>query len=238
MYRIPSIQQYCNRWCQRCPLSSLCGLYHARYGDEELDPQEWSGPASGEEPRHVFEEIDLKKVEALPAKIKELEDQGDFNPDASPILGIYDQWQGHYGQVLQHLTESWEQAMQKQDSFVREAHFLQRLNAREVLLHYRNFLGPKLHRALGGRFDAGGQIPLQSDWNGSAKVLILALNHLLLVLEIMDRLYPEYHQSIAAFQLASEDFKEQCLSLFPQAMAFKRPGFDDLSPDLVLGPGL
>ncbi len=225
MFRIPSIHHYCNRWCERCTLRQLCGYYQAKHQGGEVSAEDWAERIPEPANTNEFADINLAELAALPEKLAQKEARGDFDPNQSSILPLYDRWQQYFSEALSLINEKWEQATKKQNAYVDNPSFMALWNARETLLQHRNFVGPKLHRALGGRFDAGGEIPTQSDWNGSAKALILVLHEIESVINQLQKTYPE-NDILKAWGLCNADFREQLQNAFPNYMKFKRPGFD------------
>jgi hypothetical protein len=206
----------------------MCGFFHAQNADGKIEPGEWSHRAPESKVRNEFQDLDFAALDRLPEQIEAKKNRGDFNPEHSETLKTYDIWKSYYGQVLKALDTWWKEDAQEAEDFLRSTSFLRQYNAREVLLHYRNFVGPKLQRALGGRFDAGGVIPPQSDWNGSAKVVWLALEHIKEVLADLKNNGPELNRLAKAWELCNEDLQEQLLTDFPNLMSFERPGFESL----------
>lgn len=228
MYRIPSIHHYCNRWCERCALRQMCGFFHAQNSGNEIDPGEWSENLGTTEARNEFQDLDLEAVQNLPRNLKAKERRGSFNPDQSQTLQTFDIWQGYYADFLKALDQWWKGNPQHTQAFIRSAAFQRQYNARAVLLHYRNFVGPKLHRALGGLFDADGITPEQSDWNGSAKVVYLALEHILKVLPDLRSLDEQAPHLLDTWEICTRDLQESVQEDFPDLAQFLRPGFDTL----------
>lgn len=225
MFRIASIHHYCNRWCARCSLKTMCGFYQAKEQGTSIEAQQWSENIPEPKVKNEFQELDFSKLDQLEEALLKKEDQGDFDPNQSNLLSIYDQWQNYYGQVLTFVNQDWELEKAKQSAYVEGSRFFILWNAREFLLHYRNYVGPKLHRALGGLFDAGGEIPLQSDWNGSAKAILLVLEDLEIIVEKLVIQFPE-NQVLKTWQICHHDFKLQMEATFPKHAHFIRPGFD------------
>ena len=88
----------------------------------------------------------------------------------------------------------------------------------------------KLHRALHGLDESRDhpgfeEDPLQSDWNGSAKVALISIASSIRTWEVVaQELHDEEAAAIAAELRALE---AEALKCFPDAWLFKRPGFDD-----------
>ncbi|HET7619219.1 MAG TPA: hypothetical protein VFK20_11980, partial [Vicinamibacterales bacterium] len=83
--------------------------------------------------------------------------------------------------------------------------------------------------ALNGRDeDPTGSIsdgPLQSDWNGSAKVALLSLERSERAWQVVARALGNDGAAVLAEHAGR--LRKQMMTEFPRAMDFRRPGFDD-----------
>lgn len=236
MFRIPSIHNYCNRWCERCALSAECAFYYAHYKQGEVGPEDWVADLPRTEQKPEFETLNLPDISQLEGHLAQKEAQGSFNPNDSPLLKHFAEWHKKYGEALQLLDNLWHEEENTSGAYLGESRALIAHNAREVLLYYRNFIGPKLHRALGGKFDDLRQPPVeQSDWNGSAKVAILAFQHIISAQKDVLLLFPLQKPFLRVWLRFSEELLEHCLETFPHAKKFQRPGFDVLGTERIYG---
>jgi hypothetical protein len=91
-----------------------------------------------------------------------------------------------------------------------------------------HFIHVKLHRALRGldRDDADDD-GVQSDANGSAKVALLSIDRSANAWQTLAAALTDV--SAVALGDALRDLRNALLELFAQAMAFVRPGFDEVS---------
>lgn len=206
----------------------MCGYFHAQNSGSEIDPREWSENLGSFEARNEFQDLDLDSLQNLARNLEAKERRGPFNPDQSSILQTFEIWQDYYADFLKAMDQWWKGNHQHTQAFIGSRDFQRQYNARAVLLHYRNFVGPKLHRALGGLFDADGIIPEQSDWNGSAKVVYLALEHILRVLPDLRSLDVQAPHLLDTWELCTRDLQNKVLEDFPDLGQFLRPGFDTL----------
>jgi hypothetical protein len=97
----------------------------------------------------------------------------------------------------------------------------------EVILWYMFFIPSKVFRAISGKKQDDGvwDDPVQSDYNGSAKISLLAIEKSLLSFQY---LLPYYNEDEVLDKLAMlSELKRKLLEEFPQAMDFVRPGFDE-----------
>ena len=97
----------------------------------------------------------------------------------------------------------------------------------EVIQWYMFFIPSKVFRAISGKKQDNEvwDDPVQSDYNGSAKISLLAIEKSLLSFQY---LLPYYNEDVVLDKLAMlSELKRKLLEEFPQAMDFVRPGFDE-----------
>ncbi len=97
----------------------------------------------------------------------------------------------------------------------------------EVIQWYMFFIPSKVFRAISGKKQDNDvwDDPVQSDYNGSAKISLLAIEKSLLSFQY---LLPYYNEDEVLDKLAMlSELKRRLLEEFPQAMDFVRPGFDE-----------
>lgn len=97
----------------------------------------------------------------------------------------------------------------------------------EVIQWYMFFIPSKVFRAISGKKQDNDvwDDPVQSDYNGSAKICLLAIDKSLLSFQY---LLPYYNEDEVLDKLAMlSELKRKLLEEFPQAMDFVRPGFDE-----------
>jgi hypothetical protein len=97
----------------------------------------------------------------------------------------------------------------------------------EVIQWYMFFIPSKVFRAISGKKQDNEvwDDPVQSDYNGSAKISLLAIEKSLLSFQY---LLPYYNEDEVLDKLAMlSELKRKLLEEFPQAMDFVRPGFDE-----------
>jgi hypothetical protein len=97
----------------------------------------------------------------------------------------------------------------------------------DVVLRYSVFIGGKLARTLHAREPGGhwGADPIQNDWNGSAKIALIAIERSQSAWQTIADATGDVGAAALASSLASlGDAVEEA---FPFARLFKRPGFDE-----------
>jgi hypothetical protein len=93
-------------------------------------------------------------------------------------------------------------------------------------------IGAKLRRALSGRDrrheEDWDDDPIQNDWNGSAKVALISLARSEAAWQTVAKLPDNGGAAIVVDTIAR--LRMEANRQFPDAMRFKRPGFDEISP--------
>jgi hypothetical protein len=227
--RIPEIQNYCNRWCQRCPLAHRCGVYQVINSDSEDISVLAEGTESSEvESENPFANLDLDSNEALQKVKKEQEKRAPLNLQKHALMQSFHQWDEYYQKLLLYLeTSLLKEYLAK--PILRKQKEQEIDNAFSALDRYKDFIGPKLSRALGGKHDfVQGLELLQSDWNGTAKISLLVLNDICLATEKLLQYMGDSEQMLIRFWQLSQNLRDEMRHEFPYAQSFIRPGFDTL----------
>jgi hypothetical protein len=235
--RIPQIQNYCNRWCERCPLAHRCGVFQVRNSKlEDLSIlAEGSEINAAEETQNPFADLNLRESEEL-QEIKRIQEQlPPLDLNINPLMQNFREWNSFYQDLLAwleaELLKPWLDM-----PILRQQKDQEIDNAFSVLNWYKDFIGPKLSRALGGKHEFVEGLELeQSDWNGSAKIILLAVKDVSLSTEKLLHYFGENEQSLIRFWQLTENFKTAIQHDFPYAMHFTRPGFDTLGLQHNLG---
>jgi hypothetical protein len=112
-----------------------------------------------------------------------------------------------------------------------EEHALKFADAWEVAQWYSVFISAKVHRAhfeLDERLeDTEDEYDLMSDNLGSAKIALIAIDRSISALSALYSAMPENEDDYLKFLSQLTQIKKQMIETFPDAMNFKRPGFDD-----------
>lgn len=245
---IASIFNYCDRWCERCEFTSRCRLYaseskmitheiiHGEIDPEKLfdqmdDDQEDSAnePEAGgfwndDVEEYEFDEEEFKRLQEAESKFIDehlltLLSSELFNYARSLVAAL----ESSYGiyKNLNNVEEIKDEEKKKlYDSF-------------ETLSFYYAFIGAKIHRALGGKFDIMNEDSDEMagisafDMNGSAKIAALSVKKIIDALETLDSVTQKYHNEIANLLIITGKMLNGIDNEFPSYKDFKRPGFDD-----------
>ena len=236
---ISGIYNYCDRWCERCPLTSRCLVYATEKEDDDSS-HDLSNEAFWRRLGTIFQEtrdmiaewareagIDLNRAEEEddPVQRKRKRQQVDNHPVACA------------GKKYANDASDWfrelDQIVEVSDSRVAEADWesAERLeDAREVIQWYQYQIAVKTMRALSARIDEHAMDPVEclKDSDGSAKVALIGIDRSIGAWRLMQLSLPERENSIVPLILQLERLRQRIEKTFPGARAFLRPGFDEI----------
>jgi cytochrome P450 len=223
---ISGIYNYCDRWCERCPLTSRCLVYATEQEDDD-SPQS----------RDLRNEAFWRKLSAIFQETREMivdwaQNAGiDFNAFAEEDEARHKRKR----QLVDNhpLTRAGKKYANTATDWFRE--FDQMLevsdaeDAREVIQWYQYQIAVKTIRALSGRKEELedpeiADFPRDSD--GSAKVALIGIDRSIAAWRMMQMSLPDRVESIVPLILQLERLRQRLEKSFPQARAFVRPGFD------------
>ncbi|HKN84888.1 MAG TPA: hypothetical protein VJW17_15695 [Pyrinomonadaceae bacterium] len=240
---VSGIYNYCDRWCERCPLTSRCLVYAAEQEDDDSpDSHDIRNEAFWRKLSSIFQEtremiaewareagIDL----TAPAEEDEARNHHrrrqriDNHPLAQAgkkYANAASDWFREFDQTIEisdlRATES-----EREDSERLE-------DAREVIQWYQYQIAVKTIRALSGRkeeLDGDAELAeFPKDSDGSAKVALIGIDRSIAAWRLMQLSLPERAGSIVTLILQLERLRRRLEKHFPDARDFVRPGFDEV----------
>ena len=248
---ISGIYNYCDRWCERCPFTSRCLLYATEKEDEDDDPEsrDIRNAAFWKKLESIFKQtqemitaraeengVDLSSVDAEEAVEEHRRQMDDARSSelASAAENYAWQVQRWFEEVLGMPTsdDSGAVATEPDD----EEGNVQ--DATEVIRWYQFQIAAKIVRALMSRGDEDEdeeamEESLSRTSDGSIKVSLIAMDRSISAWRIMQRSLPDQADSIVPMLLALERLRQSTEKAFPNARDFIRPGFDEVSGDLI-----
>ena len=218
---ISGIYNYCDRWCERCPLTSRCLVYATEQEDND-SPQS----------RDISNEAFWRKLTAIFQETRELivvwaEEAG------VELNGTKDEDDSRHKRKRQlvdnhPLTKAGKKYANSATDWFREFDQAIELSdvedAREVIQWYQYQIAVKTMRALSGRNEELDEEPKDSD--GSAKVALIGIDRSMAAWRIMQLSLPDRAESIVPLILQLERLRLRLEHGFPAARDFIRPGFD------------
>lgn len=248
---ISGIYNYCDRWCERCPFTSRCLVYATEKEDEDNDPasRDINNAAFWQKLTSIFEQtremiaawaeengVELDDADAEAAIEEHDREMKEARNDELALAAENYAWQ-----VSKWFEE--ELGMQTSDDSGVEAainteHDESIEDATEVIRWYQFQIAAKTVRALMSRDDEDedeeevGDILLKHS-DGSIKVALIAMDRSISAWRVMQLGLPDKAESILPLLVALESLRQNTEKAFPAARDFIRPGFDEVSDDLI-----
>lgn len=241
---ISGIYNYCDRWCERCPLSTRCLLYASELEDEDNSPESrdiqneafWKNLSSiFQETREMIMEwaqeegVDLdefKEEDELQLRKKRRRaDNHSLAKAGKKYANAASDWFREFDQLVEVSD------LAATDTDIDEAERL--VDAREIIHWYQYQIAVKTIRALSSKigeseFDEEEDDEFPRDSDGSAKVALLGIDRSIAAWRLMQMSVPERTESIVPLILQLERLRHRTERQFPNARSFVRPGFDEV----------
>jgi hypothetical protein len=245
---IPGVYNYCDRWCERCPLTSRCLVYATEQQEEAVDPAArdirnrafWEGlEGIFRETHEMLDEmlresgIELTPLDAETERaLRRWQDEARNHPCAVAA--------SEYGRAVEDWFKQAEPCFQARAEALASQHRIglpaadpesdtRRLQeATDVLRWYQHQIAVKLMRAAGSsrREDELDLEFDRSDADGSAKVALIGIDRSLGAWSEVLRQLPEEEDRLLPLLAALSRLRRDVETAFPNARAFARPGFD------------
>jgi len=245
---ISGIYNYCDRWCERCTMTSHCRVF---------DQNEIKVDQTSDENERFFQKITDSFQETMDLIKKNVEEQGVdwevFKDKASKLEikePVFSPKQLHLEELTRVYLKESKQWMSDRQVLVQEkkTELNQKLdlgiavaeketndlfNALEVIQWYLIFISAKVNRALNGLHDKWTQeeSPIQNDANGSAKIALIAVDQSIASWEMIRSYFPEETDELLDMLVLLTNIRKGILLNFPNALLFIRPGFDKIPED-------
>lgn len=241
---ISGIYNYCDRWCERCPLSSRCLLYASEQEDEDNSPEsrDIQNEAFWRKLSSIFQETREMVMEWARENGVDLTQVGDEefeqrkqrrrHADNHPLAKAGKK----YANAASDWFREFDQVAEVSDlaSTEDDVESAERLvDAREIIHWYQYQIAVKTIRALSSkieeeRFDDPEMDEFPCDSDGSAKVALLGIDRSIAAWRMMQLSVPERADSIVPLILHLEKLRRRTEKHFPEARGFVRPGFDEI----------
>jgi len=228
---IPGIFNYCDRWCERCPLTARCRVY--AMGQERPDDE----PNQRQEVfRRNLQNIFTETKEML----REAAAERGIDIDALDLEEA--------GKIIEQKRRTVEQQylMKFAEKYTRQASlFIQaqdlsdetieptQLEMLQIIGWYHFFIAAKINRALYAEADYEEDADFdafRNDGDGSIKIALIAIDRSIIAWGVL--LTNETHREIKPLIQLLETLRRMCEEKFPNARDFLRPGFDEI--DMVM----
>jgi hypothetical protein len=248
---IPGIHHYCDKWCERCAFSDRCAVFE---NEKELTPaeQDMRNQAFWERLKENFAkarmiledaaksqgldlnimEADLEEVERKSEEKRKLAQQHIISRLTNEYATTAAQWLKTQPGMLDKLEMLKIELGAGVEETSAARHQIETIkDSLAVIQWYSNFIHSKFIEALISKSDES--FPpledLQRDFHGSAKVAILSTERSMQAWKSLFELLPEQEDHFLNVLSLLERISKEALNVFPEAMSFIRPGFDEPS---------
>jgi hypothetical protein len=222
---ISGIYNYCDRWCERCPLTSRCLVYATEQEDNDsFENHDVRNEAFWKKLATIFQETrEMISDWATNAGVDLTALNGDDNGHKRKRQLVDNHPLTNAGKKYANAASDWfrefDQVIEISDLGVNDA--------REVIQWYQYQIAVKTIRALSGRKEELDEDPRDSD--GSAKVALIGVDRSIAAWRMMQLSLPEREESIVPLMLQLELLRRRLEKGFPEARTFIRPGFDEMN---------
>ena len=231
--RIDGVHNYCDSWCERCPLTTRCSVYAIQIavgmcgGDEEagfelaLSPPP---PLTVEEERRREALVEAANACApsdadVEACAREEDARSERIDETAAVTA---------SMQASLLMDAWLDAHDTPEGDVSGPTG----DALQIVRWDRHLIPVKLRRALRGLDEyLGGKAsrddPVQNDWNGTAKLALLCIRRSIEAWDTLAEVLGDPDARAVAEQLRL--LRAEVERAFPDASRFIRPGFDEMT---------
>jgi len=243
---IPGIYNYCDRWCERCAFTSRCMNYamaEKEFGNPEsrdiqnqefwdkLDEAFETTMEMEEEAGEMDFDADEEDLEESIREQEEVHDAAQSQPysrTARRYIEMVDNWFKSHGDLIEDKSDRLESLAQADVPGTEPVGNASGIHdCLEVIRWYQPQIWVKLCRAASGTIRAKleGLDCILEDADGSAKVAIIGIERSIAAWATLLGRFPDHEDAI--FSLGTlKRLLRQVEAAFPNARAFRRPGFD------------
>ena len=239
---IPGIFNYCDRWCERCALTSRCLSY--LMAEEHFGPDTEACDLTNEIFWQNLADMFKLTIEMIRETAEEMGVDLDAIADGPETGSREPDDEGTVTHVVEHLAKSY--AGRADDWFETGCRSLEdRMNnpplqladyneqqqavdaadALAIIRWYQHQIYVKIRRALNS-FAERDDGP--NDADGSAKVALIGIDRSISAWGVLLKLFPESSEGVLPLVTMLENLRKRLEAEFPQARDFMRPGFDSV----------
>jgi len=258
---VPGVYNYCDRWCERCTLAARCLQYRMEEEQRAQEEAAGLAAAAGDEPddakllakvqesfelaMEMLEEscaeqgIDWEQVKADAKGAKPGRRKRERIPPIAGAAMDYARAISTWFEASQPLFRARGAELSRIASMDLPGHdpaadAAEVNDAMAVLRWYQAQIHVKLMRALTTAQEDDDLIDPEIaayDANGSTKVALLGIDRSIDAWTRLRRHFPEAEGQILGFLIQLDGLRKKVEKRFPDARAFRRPGFDDGTGD-------
>ncbi len=249
---IPFIHNYCDRWCERCPMTSRCAIYvpseegALKKNTDDENEELWKSVGENllKAAAIISKEIEKRGIviteEDNLRAAQELEDKMEFT-DNHELTQLSEQYWTEARPILKeiNLERFGEKSLQEVELGIKEETQQHKLFEQvevnlEIIHFYLFFINMKCKRALSGLHNVlengaeeQEEFDIPNDMLGSAKIALITTRRSIGAWALMME-HNIFSEDKALPLLAKLQRIESMIQrYFPEASAYRRPGFDD-----------
>lgn len=243
---IPGIHNYCDRWCERCHLSSRCMVFKMESMEKaESESQAASGEDFWSELSDMFavtfevlQELAEEKgidLDAVDDKIDNAKNYGKEEIEKHLVTKAANQY---FKAAREWLDDSREFFQEEREQFTQLAdlnistqngsnNLLALFDLRDIINWYHTMIPVKTKRAVSGLFNNYETEEIQNDMNGTAKVVLICVERSMFAWNGLFKYLDDHEDKILNNLVLLQRLKQRLEQHFPNAKKFIRPGFDE-----------
>ena len=245
---IPGIFNYCDRWCERCPMTSRCSVFaitqehcpdggerdadNARFWEKMSEVFQGTLEMIREDAERQNISLDSSDLEKFAAEHRNR--QSAVKKHACPraakrYASMVDAWFDSAKPLFAEKKVALEsQARMQLPGAAPEAEATRLKDAVEVVQFYQHQIWVKLMRATGGLLEEKSEPPDEypKDSDGSAKVALIGIDRSISAWSEMRLQFPDQDDSVLDILVHLDRLRRKVEKTFPEARSFVRPGFD------------
>lgn len=254
---ISGIYNYCDRWCERCPMTSRCMLFAQESaerklagGRDEYNREFWRAVAKSfaVTERMILRDIqergidpaeldtpevnaELARRRARRAKVKTLGAPKAAMRYIDAVEAWFKSHKGEFDRKTREINDALQADIPAQNPI---AEFNDIQDALEIVRWYQHQIYVKLMRALSGlkdfaaEEDKDGRAFQQSDADGSAKVALIGIDRSIAAWARLREHFADDRDRILDTLVLLDRLRRDVETILPNARHFKRAGFDEL----------
>jgi hypothetical protein len=245
---ISGVHNYCDRWCERCPLTARC--LNFAFGEEQFSDPETKDISNSKfwqklaETLHmtldmINEMAEEQGIVLDPDNAEELEEEHQLDEEV-----IENQLCCRTARAYAEMVEDWFEAAedffdQKEEPYSTNERVTMPESgvfggsadledAFQVVRWYQHQIYVKLMRAVRGSLEERTELPdeFQKDSDGSAKVALIGIDRSIAAWGQIKGHLPMWEKAVGQILVHLERLCRQVEKAFPSARSFIRPGFD------------
>ncbi|MBL7898200.1 MAG: hypothetical protein JNJ99_06675 [Crocinitomicaceae bacterium] len=236
--KIPNMHLYCDRWCEKCPVTSRCEIFvpaaNLTHSNNQLDFGNYQQTLINLYQWASENNIQPEEIVAGSLADQNRREKNRKNPrtnETSKLAADYRiesmNFKSKYKDKFNQFRQSSISHAEINPSADRTAEFKVQ-QAFEVIGWYELQMPLKITRAYLGEYESMENEKKYMETNGSAKVVLTSIERSMPAWETIGNYFPELENNCKKFILLLDRIRKRILADFPEAPSFIRPGIDEV----------